>query len=337
MGGPAAGLRARRARVTDSRLASPLAWACVLPFAAWALTRTLGLESGFPGVALIALTPYLAALAPVAVLWALLLDRRWAALAATASAVALIAAVVPRTVAGTESAVDGPSLRTMSINLLAGSADIDQVARVAEEADVQLLSVQELTPEAAEEIAASRLAERLPFSRIEAGPGSRGIGLYSSHPFLGAGEAGLGPPQPGLQARLRRPGGGLLVPVAIHPPPPSSPGGIRALVDYLEAIGPADAGGPPRILIGDFNSTLDNDALRAVLDRGYADAADQRGAGLKPTWPAGIWPPPVTIDHVIYDRRLEALSYDVVRIDGTDHRAVLAELSLPGATGAEPG
>ena len=44
--------------------------------------------------------------------------------------------------------------------------------------------------------------------------------------------------------------------------------------------------GDGRILAGDFNATLDHPELRAVLDRGYVDAADAASGGLKPTWPA---------------------------------------------------
>ncbi len=87
-----------------------------------------------------------------------------------------------------------------------------------------------------------------------------------------------------------------------------------------------------RILAGDFNATLDHPELRAVIERGYTDAADAAGAGLRPTWPA---PPrnrralPLTIDHVLVDRRVRVERVTVVRIPHSDHRAVIAELRLP--------
>ena len=40
----------------------------------------------------------------------------------------------------------------------------------------------------------------------------------------------------------------------------------------------------PRVLAGDFNATLDHAAFRAVLRLGYADAAQQTGNALTPTW-----------------------------------------------------
>ena len=54
----------------------------------------------------------------------------------------------------------------------------------------------------------------------------------------------------------------------------------------LRALPPATPRGAVRILAGDFNATLDHAELRRVLDRGYEDAADEVGHGLRATWPA---------------------------------------------------
>ena len=48
-----------------------------------------------------------------------------------------------------------------------------------------------------------------------------------------------------------------------------------------------------------------------------------------PTWPSGLFPPPVTIDHILVDQRVAVESYRVLDVAGSDHRAVLAELTLP--------
>ena len=87
-----------------------------------------------------------------------------------------------------------------------------------------------------------------------------------------------------------------------------------------------------RILAGDFNATLDHAELRRVLGRGYADAGDELGSGLRATWPSHRrFPPPVTIDHVLADTRVGARSLDTFDVRGSDHRAVLVELVLPRA------
>jgi endonuclease/exonuclease/phosphatase (EEP) superfamily protein YafD len=60
------------------------------------------------------------------------------------------------------------------------------------------------------------------------------------------------------------------------------------------------------------------------------DAADAAGEGLSPTWPAGqVFPPPVTIDHVLADERIEVGDVSIRDLPGSDHRAVLAQLFVP--------
>jgi endonuclease/exonuclease/phosphatase (EEP) superfamily protein YafD len=54
------------------------------------------------------------------------------------------------------------------------------------------------------------------------------------------------------------------------------------------------------------------------------------GKGLIPTWPEmGHNLPPVTIDHILAERRIRILSYEVDDIPGSDHRAVYARLAVP--------
>ena len=87
-----------------------------------------------------------------------------------------------------------------------------------------------------------------------------------------------------------------------------------------------------QILAGDFNATLDHREFRKLLDRGYLDAADAVGEGLTPTWPTSSRKRralPLTIDHVLVDRRVRVERVTVVRIPGSDHRAVIAVLRLP--------
>jgi endonuclease/exonuclease/phosphatase family metal-dependent hydrolase len=99
----------------------------------------------------------------------------------------------------------------------------------------------------------------------------------------------------------------------------------------LAALPAAGVGRPTRILVGDFNATLDHQPLRAVLDTGYRDAADQAGKGLRATWPTDTPIAPVTaIDHVLVDTGCAVRSFDVLPLPGSDHRAVVAEIVLPG-------
>jgi endonuclease/exonuclease/phosphatase (EEP) superfamily protein YafD len=118
----------------------------------------------------------------------------------------------------------------------------------------------------------------------------------------------------------------------VHPQSPRSSEAFPFWRRTLRALPRARRSGPPRILAGDFNATLDHLELERVIDTGYVDAADAVGAGLTATWPEGRRiPPPVTIDHVLADRRLGVSSVRVRTIARTDHRALVAHLTLPGA------
>ena len=69
-----------------------------------------------------------------------------------------------------------------------------------------------------------------------------------------------------------------------------------------------------------------------MLGRGYADAADEVGEGLVATWPATGKPfqyLPVTIDHLVFERgRMRVSEFEVLELEGTDHRPVFAELVI---------
>jgi hypothetical protein len=62
--------------------------------------------------------------------------------------------------------------------------------------------------------------------------------------------------------------------------------------------------------------------------RGYRDAAEQAGAGLTRTHPADIAIPPVfAVDHILL-LRAAATSVLTRPVSSSDHRALLAEVTL---------
>ena len=87
----------------------------------------------------------------------------------------------------------------------------------------------------------------------------------------------------------------------------------------------------PRVLAGDFNATLDHAAFRDLLRLGYADAAQQTGNALIPTWgPPGkgaLFP----LDHVLVSPGCAVLAFSVHAVPRSDHRAVYAEIQLPSS------
>jgi endonuclease/exonuclease/phosphatase (EEP) superfamily protein YafD len=306
-------------------------WFLVAPLAAWAVVRGFGLDRGFPLVPLIAFTPY-AAVAALLVVGLALALRNWAA-AGVAGLVTLLlaAAVLPRAIGdGTVDPAGRETFTVLSTNIHHGTADPAAVLALVERYDPDLLSVQELTPSFARELSDAGLAAHLPHSVLETHRNTSGAGLYSRFALRKL-------PGPHRfvfrmpRAELTLPDGSLLRVVGIHPYPPQ----LNRTSEWEEAMEslPTAGSGTPWLLAGDFNATLDQSQLRDLLDRGYRDAGAVAGEGLEPTFPReGHLIPPVTIDHVLVDQRLGIVGYGVEELPGSDHRAIHAELALPGTS-----
>ena len=86
---------------------------------------------------------------------------------------------------------------------------------------------------------------------------------------------------------------------------------------------------PAPIVVGDLNASLDNGPLRAALG-GCVPVARGRDA-LVGTYPSGLprWFG-IQIDHVLVPAGTATLHLGVHDVSGTDHRAVVARLVLPG-------
>ncbi len=155
-----------------------------------------------------------------------------------------------------------------------------------------VLSVEELTPKFARRLRAAGLEERLPQTVLETRRSASGAGLYSNLPLrkLPA-PARFGFRMP--RARLQLPDGRAVRVVGVHPYPPQGRDSTAAWEESLASLPSA-------------------------------------GAGLVPTFPRAFHTiPPITIDHVLADRRLGIVEYAVEEVPGSDHRAVFAVLRLP--------
>ena len=322
-----------RPAVTPRRVASALVWIAVTVLVAWAIVRVFGLERGFPLVPLIAYTP-LVAIGAVLVLLIACALRLWAAAGAAGGVAVLLAILVlPRAFPADQSDLpaDGAALRVMTANLLRGTADPERVVELVRDGSIDVLSIQELTPAADRALQRAGLAEPLGERAVFAQRGVSGSGLYARWPLRGG---SLIPSPDGRfampVARLGLPRADPVEVIGVHPVPPTSSAAVSAWSDGLHSLPPAEPDCAVRLLLGDFNATLDHDELRRVLDTGYVDAADAAGKGLTPTLPQGrLMPPTVTIDHVLVDERVRVEDVHIHDLPGSDHRAVTAELVLP--------
>jgi endonuclease/exonuclease/phosphatase (EEP) superfamily protein YafD len=328
----------RRRSGTASATLSPVpvralvVWPFVAVGLAWVVVRGFGLERGFPMVPLLAYTPLVAGVAVAVALLAAVLRQWLAAGAAALIAVVLVAFVAPRALGGPSGAEggSGPRLRVLTANLYQQPATAATVVELVREHRVDVLSLQEVTPEVQRALERAGLRERLPRRLADPRGGGVGAALYSRL------RLDRRSPLPGTSApvvaAVRVRGAPPVELYAVHPRAPLRAENMDAWKAGLRTLPAATPGSAVLILAGDFNATLDHAELRRILDRGYEDAADELGAGLRATWPAGRRvPPPVTIDHVLADARCGWREARVLKVPRSDHRAVLAEIELPRA------
>lgn len=306
-----------------------MAWLAAAPFVAWALVRLFGLDSGYPLEAMMPFTPYVAAASLAAAALALALRRRAPAAVAALAAISLGAAVLPRQFGDdTVSAAGHPTLRVLAANVHVGTADPAAFMRLVEELHPDVVTIEEFTPGFERELAAAGIGSRLRFHVLDPEPQAQGTAIYSTYPLRRL-------PTPDFVFKMARAEAALptahLRITAVHPIPPRHSSWVGEWEEVLSTL-PSGGHGTPWLLAGDFNATLDQAPFRALVDRGYRDAGEAAGKGLDATFPAdgSLFPPPITIDHILADERWGIVSYDVEPLPNSDHRAIFAELALPG-------
>ena len=311
---------------------SVLLWLLVIPGTLWFLGRVFGLERGML-IMLVAGTPYVAAWTLIPLLLALV-TRRWP-IAAVAGVVALGMAVcvLPRAVPDFDKGPsEGVELRVLTANLLFSGADPEQIVRLVRDNDVAVLAVQEFTPRGEAALREAGIDQLLPYQQLAPEYGASGSGLYSRYPMIDQAARRNDGGFQQAHATIQPPGAAPVYVESVHPLAPAHPTMFSGWSADIREQLPADPDSTPRILLGDFNATLDHKVLRDLIATGYRDAADTVGKGLVPSWPSrggsnGL----VTIDHVLVDERIGVREVDVHDVTDSDHRAVFASLTVPAA------
>nr|WP_239132062.1 endonuclease/exonuclease/phosphatase family protein [Actinoplanes durhamensis] len=303
----------------------------VLPGLAWAVIRVLGWERG-PLVQLFAFTPYAAAWTLIPMVIALL-TRKWLVAAAALLAAALMAVcVLPRALPDTDRGpATGVRLTVMTANVYFGRADPAALVKLVQDNDVAILALQEFTPDTKWGLLDAGLDKLLPYHSLADIYGTTGSGLYSRFPITDPGSIFGKGGNFQAYATIQPPGAKALNVESAHP---IAPYAVSVLGDWRTDLADEptpDPNGNPGILLGDFNSTLDHAPVRKLIREGYRDAADTLGKGLIPTWGpyGGEHLPPVTLDHVLADTRIGVRELSVHNVPGSDHRAVIAALTVP--------
>lgn len=106
--------------------------------------------------------------------------------------------------------------------------------------------------------------------------------------------------------------------------------GLGALAHPQQNLAAPDAPAHETItvILGDLNSSIPHPSFRKLLASGFHDAALDEAKGLHPTYPTWLPWPRIVIDHVIFTDHLHASDVQAVHIDGSDHMALAATLTL---------
>lgn len=227
---------------------------------------------------------------------------------------------------------DGLEFRVMTLNLYGGQADPAEVVSIAAEQRVTTLVLHEITPEALAELEGFGLAEALPYRAGEPGSGTTGTMVFSAFRLRTLKQLDTSLGSWAVEAVMPQ---GLLRMYAVHPRPPK--GDADEWADDLDAIiDAAAADSEVDLIIGDLNATPDHRALHELADLDFHSAAERTNSGWQPTWPdhgeqtfLGIpLPRLVQIDHVLVGRSMAALASNTAEVEGTDHRALIAEVAF---------
>lgn len=316
----------RRRRRRGGRPVTALLLLVALAFLGIAVLRVAGIDGNAATVSALALTPYVTPAGLVLFLIAFGLRRRIIAVSVLLLAVSMVILVLPRVFPNEPPAARGEHVRVLAANVYNGLADATSLVNLVRDNNIDVLTVPELTEDEVPELDAAGLAELLPYRVLVPGTGSGGSGILSRFPVrqtVLVDRSELAQPS----AVVDLPGRNDIEVLAAH---------VQAAVYgdgdvWRRELGQLPPANPARVrvLAGDFNSTLDHAAFRAVLDTGYVDAAEQTGKGLIATWSSWPYGPPVTIDHILVDHRCAIPDFAVLHLPGSDHNAVFAEIVLP--------
>ncbi|WP_238419844.1 endonuclease/exonuclease/phosphatase family protein [Gordonia sp. 'Campus'] len=253
--------------------------------------------------------------------------RRWFMLAAAIIAAgALTYTQVPLVISADAPA--GERFTVVSANLLFGGADIAALEKIVADADPDLVSLQEVTPEALDKVRRSGIGRSLPHEFAIPYTYAAGTAMFGRQPLRDRYNI-PGTVLHNLQARTDLPGAADTQVLAVHPAAPlwGDKDGYFADMDTLGAHFEQLPQGRV-IAIGDYNSTWNHAEYRDLLTNGLVDGTDVAGAGFLPSYPTDSRlgnRPLVAIDRVIL-RGFVSTTMDTHHLPGSDHRALVVTL-----------
>ncbi|MDX1509829.1 MAG: endonuclease/exonuclease/phosphatase family protein [Nitriliruptorales bacterium] len=221
-----------------------------------------------------------------------------------------------------------PTLTVASLNVLASSDSVEQVAALVEAHEPDVLLLEEVFPSRMAALR-ERLAATHPHARLSESRTVGGVALFSRRPI----ERVIEVARPHQRARgtfVAIVDGVQYVPVHLTSPCPTCGDSLAARLAgedaareaemraILEALDPT----LPAVVGGDFNSTARGDPYRLLVEAGFRDVHRERGWGPGFTWSTRLPFELLRIDWILA-RGLEPASATVGPAGISDHRPVI--------------
>lgn len=227
----------------------------------------------------------------------------------------------------------GPALRVMTFNVNFGLGGDPATLAAISLGQADLICLQETTP-AWEEALRRELSGRYPHMAFKHHQAAGGLAVLSRFPFedMGTRASPVGW-FPAWRVMVSSPLGAVQV-LLVHLHPPVSESGsvisgyfttpsVRRteMADFAALISPE----LPTLVVGDFNEDSDGRAVALLNKRGFRSVLGefQRDTDTW-RWHTSLGQIRHTLDHIIYDPRLDPLDARVLRVGRSDHWPVLA-------------
>ncbi len=215
----------------------------------------------------------------------------------------------------------------MTSNLDLGRADASTVVRTAADRKVDVLVLEEVTPQELTLLDRAGLDGLYDHRAGEARPGALGTMVFSTYAL--SDETPIQVSNKGVAVTVAAAKPFRLL--AAHTVPPTADvARWSADLRTLRTDASAAVEDGPTVLAGDLNATTDHALFRRVLGAGLSDSTAQANSGWQPTWPTryrrSFYRPVIAIDHVLTTSAFSATSTRTVEIPDSDHLALVVQL-----------
>ncbi|RBP99078.1 endonuclease [Bifidobacterium xylocopae] len=224
---------------------------------------------------------------------------------------------------------DDDAARVMTANVYKGRADPQAIVQAVRENRVEVLALQETTEGFVAGLERAGIGKLLPYAKVASADGEYGNGLWSATPMGSPARDDVDSAASQMPAGTVDFGSGRRVRfVSVHT---TSPGvgkwdrWKRSLEDVGAMKGHVHTS---YVFLGDFNASYDHAPFRDLLGSRFRDAARYSGHGFTMSWPndrPGV-PPFAAIDHIVFDRGIQAGQLRTISIPGSDHRALVGTI-----------